>query len=48
MSRDLRRQDPIEININPWKVILMSLIFALVFWVIGTIFRHYVYVGGSV
>lgn len=48
MSADLRPREPIEIEINPWKVILMSLLFALVFWIIGTIFRYYVYVGGSV
>ena len=48
MSADLRPQDPVEVKINPIIIVLMSLIFALVFWVIGTIFRYYVYVGGSV
>lgn len=48
MSADLRPQEPIEIKINPLVVLLMSFLFALVFWLIGTIFRYYVYVGGSV
>ena len=46
---DLRKSDdPIEVKINPLIIVLMSFIFALVFWVIGTAFRYYVYVGGSV
>lgn len=49
MSADLRpKKDPIEVNINPWAIIIGAFIFALVFWVIGTLFRYYVYVGGSV
>ena len=48
MSADLRRQDPVEVKFNPWAIIIASILFALVFWVIGSIFRYYVYVGGSV
>ena len=48
MSADLRPQDPIELKINYWAIFLGIFIFALVFWTIGTIFRYYVYVGGSV
>ena len=48
MSADLRPQEPIEVKINPLAVLIGAFIFALVFWLIGTIFRYYVYVGGSV
>lgn len=48
MSADLKPRDPIEIKFNYKVMFLGIIIFALVFWAIGTIFRHYVYVGGSV
>lgn len=49
MPADLRPNDnPVEIKINPLFIVLMSFIFALVFWIIGIAFRYYVYVGGSV
>lgn len=48
MSRDLRRQDPIEIEISYTKLFIGMVLFALIFWIIGTVFRYYVYVGGSV
>ena len=48
MSADLRPKEPIEINISYKAMIIGIVLFALIFWIIGTIFRHYVYVGGSV
>lgn len=48
MSSDLRPREPIEVHISPKEIIIGALLFALVFWIIGTIFRYYVYVGGSV
>ena len=48
MSRDLRKKDPVEIEISYTKLFIGIILFAFVFWVIGTIFRYYVYVGGSV
>ena len=42
------RKDPIEIRVNPYMIIIMSFLFALIFWAIGLAFRYYVYVGGSV
>ena len=49
MSADLRPQkELIELKINPYEIIVMSFIFAIIFWVIGLAFRYYVYVGGSV
>lgn len=32
-------------SVNPWVLILFSLIFAVIFFVIGSVFRHYVWVG---
>lgn len=41
-KRDLRPQEEsITINIPIWLVLVASIIFALVFFVIGSIFRHY-------
>ena len=46
---DLRpKKDPIQIEVNPYEIIVMSFVFALIFWAIGLAFRYYVYVGGSV
>lgn len=39
------QKDPIEIRINPYMVVLMSFIFAVIFFAIGTAFRHYVPLG---
>ena len=30
-----------EVKINPWALFLWIFIFALVFWIIGSFFRHY-------
>lgn len=48
MSADLRPREPIEIEISYSKLFIGMLLFALIFWIIGTIFRYYVYAGGSV
>jgi len=36
--------EPREIKINPWTILFMSFAFALVFFIIGAIFRHYVWI----
>lgn len=45
---DLRPHDPVEVKITTKDILIGTFIFALVFWIIGTAFRYYVYVGGSV
>jgi hypothetical protein len=39
--RRLEKKEPIQIQIPIWLVLVASFIFALVFFVIGSIFRHY-------
>ena len=41
MSADLKPKEPIEIQISYSKLFVCIFVFALVFWVIGSIFRHY-------
>lgn len=41
MAADLKPRQPIEIQISYTKLFICTLVFALVFWVIGSIFRHY-------
>lgn len=48
MSADLKPKDPIEIKFSYKAMVLGIILFALAFWIIGTVFRYYVYVGGSV
>ena len=49
MVADLKPQpDPIQLDIDYKMVVLGMIIFAIIFWTIGTTFRYYVYVGGSV
>lgn len=40
-KRDLRPQEPITIHIPIWLVLVASILFALVFFLIGSFFRHY-------
>ncbi len=35
------REEPMTIQIPIWLVLVASIIFALVFFIIGSIFRHY-------
>lgn len=44
--RSLYPEDPIpEIYISPMSVLIYSIIFAIVFFGIGSVFRHYVLFG---
>ena len=45
MSKDLRRQDPLEIAINPNSVVICSVIFAIIFFTLGTLWRYYIPIG---
>lgn len=42
------REEPMTIHIPLWLVLVASIIFALVFFVIGSIFRHYPMSGGLI
>lgn len=41
-ERDLRKQDAlITIKVPIWLVLVASILFAIVFFIVGSIFRHY-------
>ena len=41
MAADLKPRQPIEIEISYRKLFICIFVFALVFWAMGSIFRHY-------
>jgi len=42
------RKEPITIHIPIWIVLVASIIFALAFFVVGSIFRHYPQLLGAI
>ena len=39
---DLRKREPVEVKIPVKEMVIGIFVFAVVFWIIGLTFRHYV------
>lgn len=42
MPADLKPKEPIELTIDYKMMVIGIFIFALVFWAMGAVFRHYI------